>query len=122
MLMMSRGKTLTVFLMLLGAGLTVIFGYFWTLPYIRDKRLEFTINARMDKAEARAREIRKLLDRQPQFHEIELYVWPKDGVILVFTGVVSNAEDLLRLKGLVQSVSADTSVRWSVTNLTAKHD
>ena len=89
---------------------------FRSTPYFRGKWHEMNLGRRMDVAEKKVRELQGLVHSDRRFDEVQFYAWPMDGVMIVFTGAVSNSQDLRVLKTIIQSNASRMSIKWNITN------
>jgi hypothetical protein len=117
-----RTSKIRVFLGLLFATLLVTALIIRFLPYWADIFQVRVLGLRMDTAKQKARVIGALIGKERRFDAVQVYVWGKDGILLVLSGTVSNETDLSDLRSLVATNYVTTQVKWSVTNSSYRPD
>jgi len=106
---------LLYFILLCVAALSAGFIVKRCWPYFTNRISEHKSDNRMEIARRSMRNIRSVVKPQRRFDNVEFFVWPMDGISLVFQGFVTNAQDLVDLKGIVDQTRGSTGVRWSIS-------
>jgi hypothetical protein len=101
-------------LMFFVAGLIACGMLLLSWPYVGDRFRDRAVRLKFDAAKQEAERLGAQLRGDDRFSHLKFYVWPREGVLLVFEGAVPRSNDLVELKRLVDVEKVHTPVRWKV--------
>jgi hypothetical protein len=82
--------------------------------YVRGSVNDIVMLRRFHTAQRRADDLAKAIKPEHKYKRINFFVWPKDGILILFEGSVATSNDLFELKSLVEQRRGKTPVRWKV--------